>query len=339
MASDTSRLQAHDDLVRLLEDTQNTTLEEITDFKIDQETYLAIADRLDCFLRQYDYDPGREALTIRMATPLHEGVKVGIVECLNEQLKSLASRPGKTGEYASRIRHGGSSRILLCGSLPQNTRLGTMLSSVVRHPPDAQFHHRDARYPGVVIEVSYSQNGKYLKRLAKDYILRSKGNVKVVIGVDVGYRHPEATVSCWRAQLKRVGNSRILKVHEEIVKKPFRSSKGVAVNQRGRIVLKLSDFSTDAIPCDDEPAILEIPFRQLLKVLKMAEAMQQKQEGPNLGIAVTDVEACWSSSSDSEDELSPDDEDKFLKLEAHAEKKVDKLDEDFELNEEAADSE
>ena len=40
-----------------------------------------------------------------------------------------------------------------------------------KHEPDASFYHRDARYPGVIIEVAYLQTKKKLGRLAKDYLL------------------------------------------------------------------------------------------------------------------------------------------------------------------------
>jgi hypothetical protein len=53
--------------------------------------------------------------------------------------------------------------------------------------PDAQFQQRDAEYPGVVLEISYSRDGKDLKKLAWDYIQYSNGDIKVVIGIDIKY--------------------------------------------------------------------------------------------------------------------------------------------------------
>ncbi|KAK3372711.1 hypothetical protein B0H63DRAFT_454015 [Podospora didyma] len=51
----------------------------------------------------------------------------------------------------------------------------------------------------VVLEVSYSQqDGKDLQKLASDCILRSNGDVKAVIGVDINYGQESSTVSLWR---------------------------------------------------------------------------------------------------------------------------------------------
>ncbi|KAI1839344.1 hypothetical protein JX266_014445, partial [Neoarthrinium moseri] len=66
--------------------------------------------------------------------------------------------------------------------------------------PDAQFQHSDAAYPGVVLEISYSQNGKNLDKLAWDYILKSNGAIRVVIGIDLDYSGThESSISIWRA--------------------------------------------------------------------------------------------------------------------------------------------
>ena len=49
----------------------------------------------------------------------------------------------------------------------------TTLSAKSKHEPDASFWHDDAQYPGVIIEVAYSQKRKRLGRLAKEYVLDS----------------------------------------------------------------------------------------------------------------------------------------------------------------------
>jgi len=66
-----------------------------------------------------------------------------------------------------------------------------------RREADGQFQHQDAAYLGVVLEVSYSQDGKILRKLASDYILRSNGDIKSVIGLDINYVRA-STVSLWR---------------------------------------------------------------------------------------------------------------------------------------------
>lgn len=48
---------------------------------------------------------------------------------------------------------------------------------------DATFQHDDALWPGVVIEVAYSQSSKDIPNLADDYILETNGSVRVVVGL------------------------------------------------------------------------------------------------------------------------------------------------------------
>jgi hypothetical protein len=65
--------------------------------------------------------------------------------------------------------------------------------------PDASLRHKDATYPWVIIETSFSQKRKDLQRLVQDHILGSCGNVKLVVGLDIEYRRLKmATISVWR---------------------------------------------------------------------------------------------------------------------------------------------
>jgi hypothetical protein len=82
-----------------------------------------------------------------------------------------------------------------------STRLTFPDSDYGPHDPDSSFRHLEAQYPGIIIEVSYSQKRKDLPRLADDYILGSDGNVCAVIGLDVEYRGKMATLSVWRPRI------------------------------------------------------------------------------------------------------------------------------------------
>jgi hypothetical protein len=69
------------------------------------------------------------------------------------------------------------------------------------HKPDATFSHTSAQWPGVIIEVSFSQKETDLKNLAKDYILGSDENIQVVIGLNIEYKNSKkASLSIWRPQ-------------------------------------------------------------------------------------------------------------------------------------------
>jgi hypothetical protein len=69
----------------------------------------------------------------------------------------------------------------------------------IRHEPDIRFQHKDAAWPGVVIEVAHSQTRKSLVGLADNYILGSYGGIGVVVGLDLDYKKSkEASISVWR---------------------------------------------------------------------------------------------------------------------------------------------
>ena len=81
------------------------------------------------------------------------------------------------------------------------------LDNCTDHAPDGSFHYDGLTYPPVVFEVSYEQRVKDLKNLARDYILESNANIRIVIGVDFGQHYECATLSVWRAAIRNVGGS------------------------------------------------------------------------------------------------------------------------------------
>jgi hypothetical protein len=89
-----------------------------------------------------------------------------------------------------------------------------------RHDPDLSFQHNEARYPSVIIEVSYSQKKKDLPYLADDYILGSHGNIKVVVGLDLDYRGTKtATLSIWRPHFGKENDQVVLSAAQTEVEK------------------------------------------------------------------------------------------------------------------------
>jgi hypothetical protein len=127
-----------------------------------------------------------------MPTVLHDTFIRKIVKEIERRLSSLASRDPQLRPYIEKIDE-------VAGRLefPNITKNG--YQALIKHDPDAMFTHEDAGWPGVVIEVSYSQKRKALRDLADDYILESDGGIGLVIGLDIEYRGSrEATVSTWR---------------------------------------------------------------------------------------------------------------------------------------------
>ena len=85
------------------------------------------------------------------------------------------------------------------------------------HDPDGSFGHRSAPYPGVVIEVSYSQKRKDLQRLADDYILGSSSSIRVLVGLDIEYNGRSATLSVWRPQFVIDAGQTVLQVEQTVI--------------------------------------------------------------------------------------------------------------------------
>lgn len=60
------------------------------------------------------------------------------------------------------------------------------------------FGHLKAQYPGVGVEICYSQRRCDIARLDDDYILSTDGSIKAVLCVDIDSKQSKrATVSVW----------------------------------------------------------------------------------------------------------------------------------------------
>jgi hypothetical protein len=170
-----------------------------------------------------------------MPTILHEKFIANIVEEIQVQLKSIE---GASSEFAKEISSSGSASIKFA-----DQEYGT-------HDPDAQFQHSKAQYPGVVIEVSYSQKRKDLERLADDYILGSDSDIRVVVGLDIEYKtDKEATLSIWRPNIvTNEAGEKELVAQQTIRNQVFRDSNGNPNPFRtGGLQLRLRDFTTEAL--------------------------------------------------------------------------------------------
>lgn len=64
----------------------------------------------------------------------------------------------------------------------------------MRRSPDKQHQHCAIAYPGV-IRVGYSEKYETQERYTRQYIRYSKGDIKAVVGVSLGYRKKEASIS------------------------------------------------------------------------------------------------------------------------------------------------
>lgn len=123
-----------------------------------------------------------------MISPVHEILLASTEQDILAQLTIIGAGNGSAATLAQQI-----------SSLRSTT---IFLQDGATHDPDTQFLYNTAEYPGVVVEIAYSQNkkdsGKDLAKLADHYIVESSGNIKMVIGIAVDYRvTKKATISIW----------------------------------------------------------------------------------------------------------------------------------------------
>jgi hypothetical protein len=115
-----------------------------------------------------------------MPTGVHEIFIAGVKDAIYTQLKLIHDGLDGAALFAQKMRPARSTEIYFpVDDAPPSTKS--------KHEPDASFWHDDAQYPGVIIEVAYSQKRKRLGRLAEEYLLDSDASVQVVVGLDIDH--------------------------------------------------------------------------------------------------------------------------------------------------------
>lgn len=196
-------LQRH----KLLSETRDVP--EFAYFTLDREQYRKLYKKIERIFRRFDYEPKRSRLTIRMPSPSHDYFATYFRDEICKELNKIASsRSDEAKPFAGNVMSALGSRVFLAETDDEN--------DPIKREPDIQFHYPGARYPGIVVEVSYSQDGKDLRRLAQDYILYSNGDIKLVIGIDLSYRGKPSTVSLWRPKFTESEDGLDLETFEHV---------------------------------------------------------------------------------------------------------------------------
>jgi hypothetical protein len=128
-----------------------------------------------------------------MPTQKHDVFIARVVELVQYRLRVIEGSETESSSFAQKIKHNGSGRLIF--RTAENGK-----QSFIERQPDAEFKHEEARWPGVIIEVSYSQKTKVIPHLADDYILETNGSIRVVVGLGLDYKTKKATVTIWRPQ-------------------------------------------------------------------------------------------------------------------------------------------
>ncbi len=159
-------------------------------------------------LGRHDYDGESHRLVVRMPTTVHELFTARVEDAIFSQLKSIREGPDDAAAFAQKLYPARSTEICF----PAENKVTTVKST---HEPDASFWHEDAQYPGVILEIAYSQKRESLDRLAERYLLDSDASVQAVVGLNIEYGRMEsrkATLSVWRSQLHHAADGHELRV-------------------------------------------------------------------------------------------------------------------------------
>lgn len=225
-----------------------------------------------------------------MPTTIHDTFCAKLAGEISNQLRRFESSEGSVADFAGQIEHFSTSRI----NLPLDREYGELKYS--RRDPDASFGHPKAQYPGVVIEICYSQKRRDVARLADDYILNTDGSIKAVVCVDIDYKQSQrATLSVWRPEYVKVEGkeyfqttadvdaqvcfrSHVLMFCDLTINQAFRTDDGTPVEDT-MLRLSLRDFATDSLLEEyaDINQEVVITAQQLCAFLQSAEARQAAQ--------------------------------------------------------------
>lgn len=147
-----------------------------------------------------------------MPTSIHEMFIASVEYRIYTQLDLICAMSDGAALFAQNVRLGRSTEIYFpVDNAPPGTES--------KHEPDASFWHDEAQYPGVILEVSYSQKRKRLAQLAEVYLLDSDTSVQAVVGLDIEYGKKgsrTATLSVWRTHVVHTVNGNEFGVVQEI---------------------------------------------------------------------------------------------------------------------------
>ncbi len=144
-----------------------------------------------------------------MPSVCHEGVATRIVTCITDWLADIRNDRLKDGDtpYSNITRETATNTEATgSGQVDFDYRKSSC-------QPDASFRYGGLRFPGLVIEVAWSQPFADLRRKAERYIKFSQGGVRTVVGISLNdiYKHEygrtgfgSAMFSVWQSEFNAV---------------------------------------------------------------------------------------------------------------------------------------
>ncbi|KAF5974822.1 hypothetical protein FCOIX_8013 [Fusarium coicis] len=210
---------------------------------------------LDQVFQHYDYSVSDGIVTTRVGPKNHDDYATEFGVLIRKLIgSSLCREP-----YHVRVQHyqDRQTNIRECGMA--SPKLGRMRIRL-RDPR--------AKKPGLVFLVGYSQTEGALEKVAKDYIVETKGTVTTVVCFDIkGHQRP-SSVSLWLARQNL--ESETVEAVCGMEPAMFQDADGDHVFNDKFLKLRLSDIlmETDS----DECTLPWLPFHELSLYLQMAKA-------------------------------------------------------------------
>ncbi|KAH0536440.1 hypothetical protein FGG08_006680 [Glutinoglossum americanum] len=132
---------------------------------------------------RYDYDPKASELTLRIPDPIHDLLVDDVADEVKRQIQDIFSQIQPTSALAQFLYGVRSLGHADVEREPSND--GKMARG--HKSPDISFGHIEATWPGLIIEVAYSQRAEGLRRTARKYAAMTGGNVRMIVGLSIRY--------------------------------------------------------------------------------------------------------------------------------------------------------
>ncbi|KAH6982369.1 hypothetical protein EDB80DRAFT_736425 [Ilyonectria destructans] len=249
-------------------------------FSVSEPLYLRLKGDLEQQIRAFDYDPSTSTLVVRMPSYFHDTLATKVSRAIERALERV------TTEHVMDMMFIASHKV----EIEQQG-----FEAKLRRYPDAFCWHNDMEYPGVVLEVSYSQRPKELEDVAEDYILKSCGMIQVVIGLDVAYNKrtraggldKTAVLYVWRSETVELDGKKTLTTKRS-TREVFRDEGGNIVNPEKKLEMTLSDFAPSDVLGESSSHPVALTHEQLFHLVEASEARHQMLETRRMRLQVTD---------------------------------------------------
>jgi hypothetical protein len=149
---------------------------------------------------RYHYNPQSQQLRFTLARTPHKVFVANITRLIQTKINVLAASGGRVGELMATVESRGTTAF--------RTVDVDLTSAVHMHrphelQPDASWGGKSDAYPGLTVEVAFSQRRSSLVKKINKVLGFSGGHVRCVIGIELGCSGPSTTVQVWRSRIER----------------------------------------------------------------------------------------------------------------------------------------